>query len=133
MPEARGSMYKGLNVLVVDDNSLTRRIVTTLAKNMGFGCITEAENGVLAWNLLQENSYDILLCDYNMPEMNGLELLIRLRNDPRFKTMPFMMITALDDKDNIVNILKAGVSQYLVKPFRHQVFREKIHKIFEQN
>ena len=122
-------MFSGLHVLIVDDNAITRRIVTTLAKNMGFGVINEAENGVVAWNLLQKNSYDIILSDYNMPEMNGLELLIKVRNDTQYKKVPFIMITAVEDRENIVKIVKAGVSKYLLKPFKHQVFREKINAV----
>lgn len=119
-----------LKILVVDDFPTMRRIVKTLLKQNGFNNFVEAENGEEAYKTLQtEAGIEFVVSDWNMPKMTGLELLKTVRADENFKHLPFLMVTAEAEKENIIEAVKAGVSNYVVKPFTGQTLKEKLQKI----
>ena len=124
--------YKDLVAMVVDDFSTMRRILRKILKDLQFKEIIEAENGVEALRLLKSNKVDLIVSDWNMPTMDGLELLNRVRADERLKGIPFMMVTAETKKENIIKAIQAKVSNYVVKPFSPAVFAEKLAKIIPQ-
>jgi two-component system chemotaxis response regulator CheY len=124
--------YKDLVAMVVDDFSTMRRILRKILKDLQFKEIIEAENGVEALRLLKSNKVDLIVSDWNMPTMDGLELLNRVRADERLKGIPFMMVTAETKKENIIKAIQAKVSNYVVKPFSPEVFAEKLAKIIPQ-
>ena len=117
--------------LVADDFSTMRRIVRNLLKELGFVNVQEAEDGVQALSRLRAETFDFVVSDWNMPNMTGLELLKTVRADPKFKLLPFLMVTAEAEKENIIEAVKAGVSNYVVKPFTGQILKEKMAKIYE--
>lgn len=121
--------YKNLVALVVDDFATMRRIVRKILKDLQFQDVMEAENGVEALKILKANHIDLVVSDWNMPEMTGLELLKEVRANEKLKHLPFMMVTAEAQKDNIVEAVQAKVSNYVVKPFTPAVLEEKLAKI----
>ncbi len=124
--------YSNSKVIIIDDDSTTRRIVARLVKQIGFKEFIEAENGQQAYDLMQESDFDLILSDLDMPVMDGMELLEKVRNNERLKSIPFIMVTANDSKDNIMRAVKAHVSQYIVKPFTASALKEKIAKVLDQ-
>lgn len=119
-----------LKILVVDDFPTMRRIVKTLLKQNGFNNFTEAEDGQEAYKILQSHGdFEMIVSDWNMPNMTGLEFLKTVRADAKFKHLPFLMVTAEAEKENIIEAVKAGVSNYIVKPFTGQALKEKLDKI----
>jgi two-component system chemotaxis response regulator CheY len=123
---------KNMKILVVDDFPTMRRIVKTLLKQNGYGNVIEAEDGAKGYAILQSTSdIDMVVSDWNMPNMTGLELLKTVRADPKVKHLPFLMVTAEAEKENIIEAVKAGVSNYVVKPFTGATLQEKMDKIFQ--
>lgn len=120
---------KNLKILVVDDFATMRKVIRNLLKQGGFENVAEAEDGVAALKVLKSQPVDFVISDWNMPNMSGLELLKAVRADEELKELPFLMVTAEALKDNIVAAVKAGVSNYIVKPFTAEVLNEKIEKI----
>ena len=121
-----------MKILVVDDFPTMRRIVKTLFRQNGFHNFVEAEDGAKAYALLQQDrSIEFIVSDWNMPNMTGLELLKTVRSDPKVKHLPFLMVTAEAEKENILEAVKAGVSNYVVKPFTGAILKQKMAKIFE--
>ncbi len=116
-------------VLIVDDFSTMRRILKNILKQIGFTNIFEADDGSTAWDELQKNSFDLIICDWNMPKMTGIELLRKVRADATFKDIPFLMVTAEAQKQNVIEAVQAGVSNYVVKPFTAESISEKLEKI----
>jgi two-component system chemotaxis response regulator CheY len=121
-----------LKFLVVDDFSTMRRIVRNLLKELGFTNVDEAEDGAVALGKLREGSFEFVVSDWNMPNMDGLTLLQNVRGDAKLKTLPFLMITAEAKKENIIAAAQAGASGYIVKPFTAATLQEKLDKIFEK-
>lgn len=119
-----------MRVLVVDDFATMRRIVKNLLKRIGIEDIEEAEDGLQALQKLKSEKFDLIVSDWNMPNMTGIELLQTVRNDPAMKKLPFLMVTAEAEKDNVFLAIKMGVSNYIVKPFTADVLEEKLKKIF---
>lgn len=119
-----------LKVLVVDDFPTMRRIIKNLLKQLGFQHITEAEDGAHALSLIRERTIDFVVTDWNMPRLTGIELLQTLRADPNYKSLPVLMITAEAEKECIIQAIKAGVNNYIVKPFTAETLKEKLEKIF---
>ncbi|MHB1645749.1 MAG: chemotaxis response regulator CheY [bacterium] len=119
-----------MKILVVDDFSTMRRIIKNILKQIGFTDIDEAENGQVALSKINDNNYDLVVSDWNMPEMTGIELLKAVRANEAIKDTPFLMVTAEAKKENVVEAVKAGVNNYIVKPFTAEVLQEKIEKIF---
>ena len=121
-----------LKFLVVDDFSTMRRIVRNLLKELGFTNVDEAEDGAVALGKLREGSFEFVVSDWNMPNMDGLTLLQNVRADPKLKSLPFLMITAEAKKENIIAAAQAGASGYIVNPFTAATLQEKLDKIFEK-
>ena len=121
-----------MKFLVVDDFSTMRRIVRNLLKELGFTNVDEAEDGAVALGKLREGSFEFVVSDWNMPNMDGLTLLQNVRADPKLKSLPFLMITAEAKKENIIAAAQAGASGYIVKPFTAATLQEKLDKIFEK-
>jgi two-component system chemotaxis response regulator CheY len=121
-----------MKFLVVDDFSTMRRIVRNLLKELGFANVDEAEDGAIALQKLQAGSFDFVVSDWNMPNMDGLTLLQTIRATPNLKHLPVLMITAEAKKENIIAAAQAGASGYIVKPFTSATLSEKLQKIFEK-
>jgi two-component system chemotaxis response regulator CheY len=119
-----------MKVLVVDDFATMRRIIKNILLQLGFKNILEADDGTTAWEILNKEKVDLIISDWNMPKMTGIELLKKVRGDDRFKDLPFLMVTAEAQKENIVEAVKYRVSQYIVKPFTPETLQEKLKKIF---
>ena len=125
-------MDKNIKILVVDDFATMRKVIRNLLKQVGYENIMEAEDGVLALRVLKSQKVDLVISDWNMPNMTGLELLKAVRADEDLKTTPFLMVTAEALQDNVIAAVKAGVSNYIVKPFTAEVLNDKITKILEK-
>ncbi|AUY23563.1 MAG: chemotaxis response regulator CheY [Mixta calida] len=123
---------KNLRFLVVDDFATMRRIVRNLLKDLGYHNVEEAEDGSDALAKLQAAPVDFVISDWNMPNMDGLQLLNEIRKDERFSTLPVLMVTAEAKKENIIAAAQAGASGYVVKPFTAATLEEKLSKIFEK-
>ena len=119
-----------MRVLVVDDFATMRRIVKNILRQIGFTNIAEADNGKTALNELKGGGADLILCDWNMPEMSGLELLTTMKSDDELKDIPFVMITAEAQKESIIEAVNAGVDSYIIKPFTAETIGEKLKKLF---
>jgi two-component system chemotaxis response regulator CheY len=121
---------KNMRILVVDDFNTMRRIVKNILKQLGFENVGEAENGREALEVLKKEKFDFVITDWNMPVMTGLDLLKAIKADAALKDLPVMMVTAEAQQQNIVEAVKTGASNYIVKPFTAEVLEEKISKIF---
>ncbi len=120
-----------IKILVVDDMSTMRRIIRTILNQLGYSNIEEAENGKQALAKLKKEKFDFVVTDWNMPEMDGLSLVKAIRSDQELKHIPVLMVTAEAKKENVMEALKAGVNNYIVKPFTPEVLKEKMEKIFK--
>lgn len=119
-----------LKVLVVDDMSTMRRILKNVLKQIGYTDLHEAEDGAVGLKKLREGGFGLVVSDWNMPVMSGIELLRAIRADSDIKHLPVLMVTAEAEKDNIIEAVQAGVSNYVVKPFTADALLEKLQKIF---
>lgn len=123
----------GIKVLVVDDFPTMRRIVKNLLKQLGFENIDEAEDGVQALKKLQAGEYGLVISDWNMPNMEGIDLLKNVRQSAEpLRSIPFLMVTAEAEKEKVIEAIKAGVDNYIVKPFTAELLTEKLSKIAEK-
>ncbi|MEL0068683.1 MAG: chemotaxis response regulator CheY [Gammaproteobacteria bacterium] len=125
-------MNPDMKILIVDDFSTMRRIIKNLLRDLGFTNTSEADVGQTALPMLQQGNFDFLITDWNMPGMEGIELLKRVRADDNLKSMPVLLVTAEAKKEQIVEAAQAGVNGYIVKPFTAGTLKEKIEKIFER-
>ncbi|HVC16518.1 MAG TPA: chemotaxis response regulator CheY [Rhodanobacter sp.] len=127
-------MDKNMKILVVDDFSTMRRIVRNLLVELGFSnpLIQEADDGQNAIEMLRKTPVDLVVTDWNMPNMTGIELLRAIRAEPAMKGLPVLMVTAENNRDQIIAAAQAGVNGYIVKPFTAITLQEKIDKIFER-
>jgi two-component system, chemotaxis family, chemotaxis protein CheY len=121
-----------MNVLIVDDFSTMRRIVKNILRQLGFENILEADDGMSALDVLRSQKVDFIISDWNMPRLSGMELLKAVRTSEEWKDLPFLMVTAEGQKENVIEAVKAKVSNYIVKPFTPETLAEKIKKIFEK-
>ena len=121
-----------IKFLVVDDFSTMRRIVRNLLKELGYVSADEAEDGAIALQKLRNGDFNFVVSDWNMPNMDGLQLLQAVRADPRLKHLPVLMITAEAKKENIIAAAQSGANGYIVKPFTAATLNEKLIKIFER-
>ena len=120
----------GMKVLVVDDFATMRKIVRNILKQIGFTNIVEADDGANAMSIIKEDTIDFVVTDWNMPNMTGLELLKNIRATEKAKNMPVLMVTAEGLSENVVDAVKAGVDNYIVKPFTAETVQAKIEQIF---
>mgnify|MGYP003967845635 FL=1 len=121
--------YEGKKVLVVDDSAVMRQIIKKNLKELGFGELSEAENGAAGLKKAGEEPVDLIVSGWNMPNMTGLEFLKAVRADASLKGIAFIMVTSESDKEKIMEAVKAGVNQYIVKPFNAIQLEEKIKAI----
>jgi two-component system chemotaxis response regulator CheY len=122
-------MDKNINVLIVDDYRTMLRIIRNLLKQLEFNNVDEAVDGQEALSKLRAGNFGLVISDWNMAPMTGLDLLKEVRADQRLKNLPFIMITAESKTENVVAAKQAGVSNYIVKPFNAETLREKIEKV----
>ena len=122
-----------MKFLVVDDFSPMRRIIRNLLKELGYNNVDEAEDGNMALAKLNRDKFDFIVSDWNMPGMDGLQLLQAVRADPKLSHLPMLMVTAEAKKENIIAAAQAGASSYIVKPFTAATLDEKITKILEKH
>jgi two-component system chemotaxis response regulator CheY len=120
-----------MNVLVVDDAATMRRIVRSLLRELGIKNVREAEDGEMAFEDLKRQKADLVVSDWAMPKMTGIELLRAIRQDEGLKEIPVLMVTAESKKENIMEAVQAGVNNYIVKPFNSKTLEEKLNKIFK--
>lgn len=125
-------MDKNMKILVVDDFSTMRRIIKNLLRDLGFTNVSEADDGSTALPMLQNGDFDFVVTDWNMPGMQGIDLLREIRKDDKLKHLPVMMVTAEAKKEQIVAAAQAGVNGYIVKPFTAATLKGKLDKIFER-
>ena len=122
-------MDKNINVLIVDDYRTMLRIIRNLLKQLEFNNVDEAVDGQEALAKLRAGNFGLVISDWNMAPMTGLDLLKEVRADQRLKNMPFIMITAESKTENVIAAKQAGVSNYIVKPFNAETLKEKIEKV----
>ncbi|CNI68787.1 chemotaxis regulatory protein CheY [Yersinia frederiksenii] len=123
---------KNLRFLVIDDFATMRRIVRNLLQDLGFKNVDEAEDGQDALNKLRQSQFDFVISDWNMPNLDGLQLLSEIRKDEKLNKIPVLMVTAEAKKENIIAAAQAGANGYVVKPFTAATLEEKLNKIFEK-
>ncbi len=123
---------KDMRVLVVDDFSTMRRIIKNILRQLGFTNIVEADDGTTAWETLNKDRIEFVISDWNMPKMPGIELLRKVRSSEEFAALPFLMVTAEAQQENIIEAVQAKVSNYIVKPFTAETLGQKIDKIFDK-
>jgi two-component system chemotaxis response regulator CheY len=119
-----------MKILIVDDFSTMRRIIKNLLRDLGFNNTAEADDGKTALPMLKTGEFQFLVTDWNMPGMQGIDLLKAVRADDAIKTLPVLMVTAEQKREQIVAAAEAGVNGYIVKPFTAATLKEKIDKIF---
>ena len=122
-------------ILIVDDMNTMRKIIKGMLQKMGCDNLTEANDGIPALQMIQDAHangvpFDFIISDWNMPGMTGLDLLKHVREKEQFKALPFLMVTAEAEQANVVVAVKAGVSNYIIKPFNPETLKTKIDKIF---
>lgn len=120
---------KNMPILIVDDYKTMLRIVRNLLKQLGFDNVDEATNGGSALEKLRNQKFDLVVSDWNMEPMTGLELLQEVRRDEKLKNLPFIMITAESKTENVIAAKKSGVSNYIVKPFNAQTLKTKLESV----
>ena len=120
---------KNIKVLVVDDHSMTRTLVKAILRGAGFAEILLAENGQEAVRVMNEEKIGLVVCDWNMPGFTGLEVLKAVRSDPKFKNLPFLMLTAEAYRENVEAAVQAGVNDYVIKPFTAETLLDKVARV----
>jgi len=123
------SVSKDINILIVDDYKTMLRIIGKLLKQLGFSNVDEASDGSQALEKLRQKPYDLVISDWNMEPMTGLDLLKEVRGDTKMAEMPFIMITAESKTENVITAKKAGVSNYIVKPFNAETLKTKLSAV----
>lgn len=123
------SVDKNMNVLIVDDYKTMLRIIRNLLKQLGFNNVDEATDGSMALQMLKVGNYGLIISDWNMEPMTGLQLLREVRADPKLKPIPFIMVTAESKSENVIAAKEAGVSNYIVKPFNAETLKTKMSSV----
>jgi two-component system chemotaxis response regulator CheY len=119
-----------MRILVVDDFSTMRRIIKNILRQLGYDNVVEADDGTTAWEVLNKDNIDFIISDWNMPQMTGIELLRKVRASEEYSDVPFLMVTAEAQQENIIEAVQAKVNNYIVKPFTPETLGQKIDKIF---
>ncbi len=130
-PFLGGSEMPEMKILVVDDFSMMRRGIRNILRQLGYNDVIEAEDGVIAFSMLKKEKVGLVISDWNMPRMNGLDLLKAIRADDELKAIPVLLVTANTHNENISEAVRAGVSSFVVKPFTAEALKEKIDAIFK--
>ena len=122
---------RDLRILVVDDSILIRSVAKKIFKNLGFSSISLADDGTTALDKLNSDSFDLVIADMNMPNMSGIDLLKRMREEDRTRHIPFLLVTAEESQDEIMTAIRAGVNNYMQKPWNVKTLMAKIERIFK--
>lgn len=117
---------KNMSILIVDDYKTMLRIIRNLLSQLGFNNVDEATDGIMAFQKLKEKTFHLVISDWNMVPMTGLELLKKIRADEQLKALPFIMITAESKPENVIAAKQAGVNNYIVKPFNGDTLKMKM-------
>ena len=125
-------MDKNMKILIVDDFSTMRRIIKNLLRDLGYNNTHEADDGNTTLPMLKNGDYQFVVTDWNMPGMQGIDLLKAIRLDDKLKHLPVLMVTAEAKREQIIEAAQAGVNGYIVKPFTAATLKEKLDKIFER-
>ena len=125
-------MDKDIKILIVDDFSTMLRIIKNLLRDLGYNNTHEADDGATALPMLESGDFQFVITDWNMPIMQGIELLRKIRESPKLKSLPVLMVTAEAKREQIVTAAQAGVNGYIVKPFTADILKGKLDKIFER-
>ena len=125
-------MDKNIKILIVDDFSTMRRIIKNLLRDLGYNNTYEADDGATALPMLEAGDFQFVITDWNMPIMQGIDLLRNIRKSPKLRAMPVLMVTAEAKRDQIIEAAKAGVNGYIVKPCTAATLKSKLDKIFER-
>ncbi|MCG3110457.1 MAG: chemotaxis response regulator CheY [Candidatus Manganitrophus sp. SB1] len=120
-----------MKILVVDDMSSMRRIIKNTLKQLGYPNTDEAEDGDKALEMVRNTPFDLVVSDWNMPNMSGLDLLKAIRQDPKLSALPVLMVTTEAEMDHILEAIRSGVNSYILKPFTPETMKEKIDKVFK--
>lgn len=121
------------NILLVDDSGVIRKILKQFLEKMGVGSCAQAENGQEALNHIKDTKFDLVLCDLNMPDMTGLQVLSKVRNEFGNKKLPFIMITTEIGQDNVQEAQTLGISSFIGKPFTFAIFERQVTKALESS
>lgn len=124
------NMDTNKKILIVDDFATMRKILMGMLTKLGFSNVAEAESAPKAWELLQKDHFDLVISDYNMPDMNGIELLSQVRKDSALSKLPFILLTAEDDADLVIESKKYHINAYILKPYKIDVIKEKLESLF---
>lgn len=122
---------KNLNILIVDDSATTRRVTMRFLRMIGYERMIEAEDGLAGLEKLKKNPIDLVITDWNMPNMNGIEFLRSIRQDDRFKNIPVLMVTTRGLKEDVINAIKAGANNFIVKPFNQKTLEQKLDTLIK--
>ncbi len=125
------ALAANLKILAVDDSPTMRRIIINTLKRAGFNDVSEATDGKDALAKLKTDKFNFVITDWNMPEMDGLTFVTTMRSDPELQGMPVLMVTTRSVKEDIIEAMKAGVNNYIVKPFTPETLADKINKVLE--
>jgi two-component system, chemotaxis family, chemotaxis protein CheY len=123
------AVNKNMNVLIVDDYKTMLRIIRNLLKQLGFDNVDEAADGTEAWARIGSKDYGLIISDWNMEPMSGYDLLLKVRGDARTKATPFVLVTAESKTENVIAAKKAGVNNYIVKPFNADTLKTKLSAV----
>lgn len=125
-------MDLNINILIVDDFPGMRGLIKGILKNMGFNNFFEAQDGAIALSLIEKEKIDLIISDWIMPNMTGLDLLKAIKGSERLKGIPFLIITADGSKENVLAAIEAGVSSYIVKPFTPETLQAKVQNVLKR-
>jgi two-component system, chemotaxis family, chemotaxis protein CheY len=124
-------MNSSTPIMVVDDHQTMRRTIASILRSQGYTNLHFAENGKMAWKLLQEMKFSLVLLDWNMPQMTGIELLKKIKADTKFSDLPVLMVTAEAEKEQVIEAIFIGATDYIVKPFTPAVLDSKVKALLE--
>ena len=124
------ALDKAMNVLIVDDYKTMLRIIRNLLKQLGFDNVDEASDGATALQRLREKDFGLVISDWNMEPMTGLQLQKEVRSDAKLAHIPFVMVTAESKTENVIAAKEAGVTNYIVKPFNAETLKQKLTAVF---
>ncbi len=121
---------KGIKILLIEDDDINRKLLANILKTIGFSNVSQAANGIDGWDLLQDQRFDLVLTDWMMPEMDGLELLMKVRkSETGFKNLPILMITAMGKQEDVMKAVEWGINGYIVKPYSVTTILAKIEEV----
>ena len=125
-------MKKNPRILVADDMQMTRRVLKSALVRAGLNDITEVENGEELLLKMKADTFDLIICDWDMPKLSGIDALRAIRGDEAYKDMPFVMVTAMTDKEYVKTAIEAGINDYITKPIKPELFIKKVKSLLIQ-